>query len=292
MRWLLAAAALMLLAQAPPAAADTTSFVLPPRPTPDDGLASLIQSALPVANGTFGVAVLDLETGRSAFVNADQRLPAASLFKLLVLYEYGRQKQAGLISGSDVLTVSDDDFEDDGVNTVGEPGAQVMAGTAAQLMITVSDNVAANVLATRLGLASINRAAADLGLQSSRIHTWLADDPVPPDELNFTSARDMMLLLERIASGQAIDPDFSRQMLDLLLADEINDRLPAGLPAGVPVAHKTGDLDAVVNDAGIVYGPRSPFIIAVLAADVEDRAAAAGTIRAIARATFDYLESS
>src|SRR5690606_31959123 len=80
-------------------------------------------------------------------------------------------------------------------------------------------------------------------------------------------------------------------MVHLLLEQKINDRLPALLPPGTPVAHKTGNWPGNVHDAGIVYGPTSTFVIAVLTEDVGDTAEATAIIAELTRVVYDYFES-
>jgi beta-lactamase class A len=80
---------------------------------------------------------------------------------------------------------------------------------------------------------------------------------------NTTTARGLLILLEAIAKGQAVDPDSSRQMVDILTRQKFNEAIPAGLPAGTRVAHKTGELTKIHHDAAIVYAPR-PFVLVLL----------------------------
>jgi hypothetical protein len=78
-------------------------------------------------------------------------------------------------------------------------------------------------------------------------------------------------------------------MVDLLLAQRVNDRLPAHLPPGTRVAHKTGNLDGIVHDVGIVYAPGAPFVIALLAEDAWDYGPVAEAQAALTRAVYDHL---
>jgi len=269
---------------------------------PDPTLAQVIQHALPDDGGLFGVAVKDLKTGRTALLNADAPFPSASLYKVGVMYEFYRQKQLGLVSTGDVLTEQSYDYEDDGANLVGLPGAQVTAGTALQLMMTISDNVAAHMVEDQVGRANINRTFDQLGLHSTRIPTFAPGDPIPRGGQAYTTAHDMLRFFQAVATGSAIDPDSNHEMIDLLLANEANERLPAMLPPGTPVAHKNGELDGTLNDAGIVYGPNGPYAIAVLSTfvpnalatpDLHGPGAAAGVrhIAQISRAVYDYFGS-
>ena len=81
------------------------------------------------------------------------------------------------------------------------------------------------------------------------------------------TANDVALLLRSIATGDAISPDASQAMADLMKTEEINDRIPAELPAGTRVAHKTGNWDNVTHDAGIVHGAKGAYVM-VLMSDI------------------------
>ncbi|HUE75524.1 MAG TPA: serine hydrolase, partial [Chloroflexota bacterium] len=147
---------------------------------------------------------------------------------------------------------------------LGEP---ISVGDALDEMIIVSSNVAAYMLADRVGWERINEACEELGLsqtglaygeRSEQFDDWRA-------ELASTSPDDMLRYFTLMATGQLIDPNASSRMLHILASQRIDDRLPALLPSGVGVAHKTGDLESVVNDAGVIYGPEGRFILVVLA---------------------------
>jgi beta-lactamase class A len=92
---------------------------------------------------------------------------------------------------------------------------------------------------------------------------------------NTTTARGLQRLLEAIARGEAVDQDSSRQMIEILERQKFNEGIPAGLPPGTRVAHKTGEITKIHHDAAIVFGPR-PFVLIILVrglADIKDSSA-------------------
>src|SRR4029079_6666097 len=81
----------------------------------------------------------------------------------------------------------------------------------------------------------------------------------------------LAIILRAIQEGRAAPPAATREMLSILLAQEFNERIPAGLPAGVRVAHKTGEITRIAHDAAIVYPPgRSPYVLVVLTRGIQD----------------------
>jgi beta-lactamase class A len=94
-------------------------------------------------------------------------------------------------------------------------------------------------------------------------YAWV-DESTP----NVTTAEDLAWLYAQLLQGLVVSPDASAEMLDLLAQQQINDRLPAYLPEGTVVAHKTGNLDGMVHDAGVIYAPAGPVIVVVLSDEV------------------------
>jgi beta-lactamase class A len=203
----------------------------------DPDLEAVIRSHVPDGVGTFGVAVKDLSTGRTAFVNPDEVFETASLYKLYVMVELYRQDRSGRVSLDR------------------EPELR----SELESMITVSDNDAAEALWERLGIVNINATMRDMGLPNSQVAF-----------VSTTTPREMSELLERIAMLRAVDAEASAAMLRVMGRQQINDRIPSLLPDGLFIAHKTGDLDTMSHDAGIVYAPSGPFVVVALCKDSYD----------------------
>jgi beta-lactamase class A len=243
----------------------------------DPELASRLDAALVGVDGRIGVAVKDLGTGRGALLNADRELPSASLFKLPVLYTVF---QAELPLTEQLLITEDIKSFDLGTLELGA-GETLSVAEALERMVTLSDNVSAILLATRVGGARVNADSASLGMRRTHYSA---------DRLT-TSAGDMLNLLERIARGTAVSRTASADMLHLLLRQRVNDRLPRLLPDEASVAHKTGNLPGIINDVGVIYGPRSTTIIAGLIADTADEDGAALGLARVAQVAYSYFEA-
>ena len=141
-----------------------------------------------------------------------------------------------------------------------------------ELMIERSSNLATNLL---IGLADPDSIAAMLdgfGAGGMKVLRGVEDIPAYRNGLNnTTTARGLLELFTAIGRGEAAGPAATREMMDILLGQEFNDAIPAGLPSDVRVAHKTGWITAVDHDGGIVLPPRgSPYVLVVLTSGVED----------------------
>ncbi len=157
-------------------------------------------------------------------------------------------------------------------------------------MITVSDNASANALVRLLGdgdaaagMAAVNDWCLRQGLTDTRQNRLMLEDN---GLQNYTGAADCARLLAAIYRGECVSPEASRQMLALLLRQEVNDRLPLGLPEGTPIAHKTGDLIGLCwADVGIIFSPGGDYILCVIsdgqASEWEAKSAAAELSREI-----------
>lgn len=231
----------------------------------DEQLVQQIQTTCAAFTGALGVVIVDPLGGFRYGVNDQRSFPAASLYKLAVLTEAYRQSALGQISLDDTtVTITDEDLTDSGYYT--PSGTTLSVRQALERMITISDNSPALALVRLLDVHQINATMVALGLANTRLNT-----PLPEVERtsssNVTTASDMAALFAGLARGQIVSPEASRDMLAVLARQQINDRLPAGVPAGVTVAHKTGDLQGVSHDVGIIWTPGGPRVVVMLTSD-------------------------
>jgi beta-lactamase class A len=147
-------------------------------------------------------------------------------------------------------------------------------------MITRSSNLATNTLIALVGAEEVNRTMRSLGAQRMQVLRGVEDGKAFDKGLiNTTTARDLATVLRAIEEGRAASPEATSEIRRLLLAQEFNEKIPAGLPAGTPVAHKTGEITAHSHDAAIVYPPgRKPYVLVVLTRGIQDGAKASKLI--------------
>jgi beta-lactamase class A len=139
-------------------------------------------------------------------------------------------------------------------------------------MITRSSNFATNTLISLVGADEVNRTMRSLGAARIQVLRGVEDGKAFDRGMNnTTTARDLAIILRAIEEGRATPPDATREMQETLLAQEFNEKIPAGLPPGVRVAHKTGEITANSHDAAIVYPPgRNPYVLVVLTRGIQD----------------------
>lgn len=200
-------------------------------------------------------------------VREDEVFPSASLIKVLVLAELLRRADSGRISLEDEILVEREDLvEDSEMMDAQRLPAEISYRRLAGGMIRVSDNAATNVLISRLGMGRIDALAREIGLHHTTLRRKMMDFGARArGEENATSASDMVVLMGEIRVGTLLSPRARSFALGLLLGKRPTSRLPIMLPAGARYAHKTGQLEGVENDAGIVLLPERTFALTVFA---------------------------
>ena len=256
---------------------DATSWA---PPNPDGYLYDRI-AAIPRPQGSVGVAVQHLTSGQGASVDADKIVPPASLFKLGIMVAVMRAIDAGTLSAETLLEIHEEDWAPGAGLLQDRIGEVISVDDALRLMIGISDNVAAFVLLRVLGVRRLNEVTASLGMTRT---TFYVDDR--PDE---TSAGDVATVLARIATGEAAGVASTRSMLALMSQRQPAAWIRHALRDVVPVAHKSGQLPGVRNDAGIITAPGGPYVLAVLTQDLVDDASGERYIAEVARAIDQYF---
>ncbi len=241
------------------------------------------------APGHIGVIVKDLTTGLSTGINESANMPAASTIKIPVMVEVFRQMAAGAFDLNRQITLEPSDRDDGWGDLDYAPvGMRYSIARLLQLMITESDNTATNMLIRLVGRVHINQTMMHLGLHQTRLSDYIRSEG---DIRGLrTSPLDMTVLLDRMAHDRLINAWSSRAMIAILTGQHHNGLLPEPLPAGIPIAHKTGTLHDTLNDVGIVYLNHSPYIIAVLTTDLATLDSGRQFIRGVSRLAYDSLE--
>jgi beta-lactamase class A len=240
-----------------------------------------------------GVAILDLTDQRAFYLNADAIYPTASTIKIAVLAELYRQHERG--SGAklgDLYTVN----AKDGVGTEGilqsmSAGvSRITNRDLALLMVSLSDNSATNVLIDRVGMDNVNSWLSQLGLERTRLRRHMLDVKAAQEGRENTSTpRELVTMLRAIHEGRVFGKATTEEFFRMLSTQK-SSYIPRHLPADLMIANKPGNLDAVRNDAGIIFVPGRPFAIAVMTTFATDGVEAEESIGRIAQAAWSYFD--
>lgn len=230
-----------------------------------------------------GIAFRTLDGKEEWYSRADESFHAASTMKVPVLIELFHQAREGKLTLEDPLVIKNEfrsivdgstyklDAADDSEAELYKAEGQTRTlGQLTELMITVSSNFATNLLIEKLGVENIRGMVHSLGADGMKVLRGVEDGKAFQKGLNnTTTARALAVLLTAIADGKAVDADSSKRMIAILERQKFNDAIPAGLPQGTVVAHKTGDITGVHHDAAIVYAKR-PFVLVMLVRGITD----------------------
>src|SRR5437868_11755941 len=254
-------------------------------------------------SGVMAVGVLDLTSGRQYLLHGDEILPQASSIKIAVLAELYHQEQQGQQGSSgkqrlnDLYTVRGEDMVAESDIMLGlTPGVTRLTNRdLATMMVAVSDNSAANVLIDRLGFDNVNGLLASLGLRNTRLQRKMMDLKAAGEgRENISPPRAMMTLLEAIYRGKVLNKPLTDDFFNMLsTASESNAKRSSmvhGLPQGVRVADKPGELEAVRSDSGIVFATNRPFVLCVMTTYVKEEQSAERAISQVTEAAFDYFD--
>ena len=269
----------------------------------DEKLAADLSSRIARSGADVAVAFRTLDGKMEWFSRADDVFHAASTMKIPVMIELFHQVHEGKLKLDDSLTIKNefhslvdgsvytldasDDSESDLYKAIGQTRT---LGQLCELMITVSSNIATNLLIEKLGIDNIRATVQALHADGVNVLRGVEDNKAYEKGMNnTTTARGLLILLEAIAKGTAVDPDSSRQMVAILSRQKFNEAIPAGLPPGTRVAHKTGDITKIHHDAAIVYGPR-PFVLVILVRGMAEFKDSAALMADIARRIYQAAQ--
>jgi len=244
-----------------------------------------------------GVAILDLTDKRAFYLNADAVYPTASTIKLAVLAELYRQhaRAAAGTAGAklgDLYTVDARDLvpDSDIMGGLTPDVTKVTNRDLATMMVAVSDNSATNVLIDRVGMENVNAWLAGLGLRNTRLRRHMMDvKAAQAGRENTATPRELVTLLEALHQGDVLGKPLTDDFFAMLSTHK-ESYIPRLIPPGLKIANKPGDLDAVRNDAGIIFVPNRPFAIAVMTTFGRDARQAEMSIARITRAAWSYFD--
>jgi beta-lactamase class A len=265
-------------------------------------LALRLERFLHPPGGSIAVAYLNLGSGAAYARNEDQLFHAASTMKVPVMMALFQAIDEGELRLDQPLPVRNQfqSLADASPFTLdpkedGDPDLYQAVGSTRPLeelirrMIVRSSNLATNLLIEKIGASRAQDLMRGLGAYRIRILRGVEDDKAYRAGLNnLTTAADLAVAMAALAQGTAFKPASSAKMIEILKAQEFNEKIPAGLPEGTPVAHKTGDITGIHHDAAIVYPPgEPPYVLVVLTQGYEDEKDADRVIAEISRVVWE-----
>ena len=229
--------------------------------------------------GAVSIYAKNLDTGATYDLRGDEPVRTASTIKLALMVESFAEVAEGRVKWSERQILKDDDkVSGSGVLHEMSDGVWLPLRDLVNLMIVVSDNTATNLLIDRFTADAVNARMEKLGFKETRLMRKVRGDGTqlkpaqgfsaagrePANErfgLGRTSPHEMVRLMEMLEKGEVVSPQASKEMLEILKRQSFTEGI--GRRVKLPVASKSGSLDALRSDVGIVYAQRGKIAIAI-----------------------------
>ena len=235
--------------------------------------------------GNFALAFKNLDDGKEILINENEIFHAASTIKTPVMIEFYRQLHQGKLSLKDTLQIKNEfksivdgsmyklsEFDDSDKNTYNKLGQYYSINNLIYEMITISSNFATNILIEYIGANNVTKSMKEIGALNINVLRGVED--IKAFELglnNTTSAKDLLIIYEKLAKGKIIDNESSAIMIDILKDQKYDDIIPKYLPKNIEIANKTGMITGVHHDSGIVFlKDGKKYIIIILSKNMSD----------------------
>lgn len=264
-----------------------------------------IREEIDKTKGIFAVAFCEVDKEETKLIiNDNEIFHAASTMKTPVMVEVFRQASIGNFSLDDSILVKNEfnsivdgsiyslDINDDSDDKIySQIGKKRKIYDLVYDMITVSSNLATNLLIELVGAQNVTETMKNYGLENIKVLRGVEDIKAFQLGMNNTvNASDLMELYKLFASRKIVNEKSCEQMINILIDQKIKDKIPRFLPDNVKVAHKTGSITAVEHDSGIIFLPDGrKYILVILSKNLQSSAEGKETIGRISKLIYDYM---
>lgn len=257
--------------------------------------------------GTFAVAFEDIKTGEQFLMNAHESFHAASTMKTPILIETFKQAAGhkfsitdsilihnnfkSIVDGSAYTLDSTSDSEKDLYKRI---GTRLPIQDLLYRMITESSNFSTNLMVDLVGAKNANQTMRSLGAKDIQVLRGVEDNKAYDLGMNNTvTAFDLMVIFEHIAKGTVVNKKACDAMIEILMHQHFRDKIPAKLPPGVKTATKTGSIEKISHNSGIVFLPDGrKYVVVLLSRGVEDEKSVNETLANVSKIIYDHVISN
>jgi beta-lactamase class A len=283
------------------------SGVLTGTPTADiEELHAKLKREIQKSGAEVSIVFQSLGASKFLMINPEEIMHAASLMKVPVMIEVFKQAEQGRFSLDEKIKVTNEfksivdgspysltvieDSDDDIYRHIGK---EMAIRELVQRMITVSSNLATNILIEFVGVANIRETLAKLKIHNMKVLRGVEDIKAYEKGLNNrTDAMSMMQVMVAIAEGRAVSEKACQEMIEILSLQKYRNKIPAGIPEGVKVANKTGSITRIDHDAAIIFPEdRKSYVLVVLTRGIEKREDAEKLIAELSRIVYENVDN-
>lgn len=254
-----------------------------------NSIQSKITERIGSLKGNYQIYYIDLKTEIMCNIGNNDRFPASGMVKIMALVEYFNQLDRDLLNKDSVYKLQASDYLKDtlgvhepdyGVLNYLREGRELTLEELSKIMITVSDNVAFNILCKTLGAENINKTMEGLGFASLKINRLIFESQKIKEGINnYLSVSEMGELLFRLYHGQIVSSASCREIISLMTLHQRSNIIPYYFMEKVPIAHQTSFDAGLIFDMGIVLTD-APFILC-MGIETEDTRKAENIMRDI-----------
>ncbi len=255
---------------------------------PSSSLDSAVKARIGNFPGTVTIAAKNLETGTAYALGAERPVRTASTIKLAIMTECFFEAAEGKLKWTEpIKLIEDEKVSGTGILQDLSAGDEFPLRDVVDLMIVLSDNTATNLILNRITGNAVNERMAQLGLQQTRVMrkilgdgnklkpypSGITDDGAKPENKKWgigrSSPQDMLTLLEKLYRGELVNKPASDEMLAIMKRQRDHDCIGRDMK-DVTIASKSGSLDHLRSDVGIVYSKRGPIAMAITAEGIPE----------------------
>lgn len=235
--------------------------------------------------------VKNLKTGECGAFNENEVVPSASLIKVFIMAEILKQVNEGKLSLKQRIVVDEKVKVPFSILTMLETNNSYSLLDVITLMIVQSDNTAANILMDIAGMNNVNELIKSLNFKNTILQRKMMDfNAQKENKENLTTASDMAKMMELLYKGEVLNKESSAFMIDILKKQLDTTMMMLNIPDETVVAHKTGELDYLDHEAGIVYLNNVDYIFCVLVWDAISNNYARQSLGSISKVVYDYFK--
>ena len=270
-----------------------------------ESLKTKIDSIFKSLDGDFAIAFKVVDDRKSSiFINEKMIFHAASTMKTPVMIEVFKQAAENKFNLDDSIEIKNEfkSIVDDSIYSLDitdDSGEELYnfigkKKTIRQLvfdMITVSSNLATNILIELVGAKNTTETLRSIGANDIKVLRGVEDNKAFQLGLNnIVTAFDLMLMYQYLAKHELVSHEASKEMIDILLQQKHKSRIPAKLPPDVKVAHKTGSITGVGHDSGIIFLPDGrKYVLVLLSKNVKDEKAVIEAQAEVSKIIYEYV---
>lgn len=252
-------------------------------------LKDLILDTIDFQNMDCAFVIKNLKTGELLSHREKEVVSSASLIKIAIMGEVLRQVKEGGLSLEQRIVVYGKDKVPFSILTELSTGNSYSLKDVIILMIIQSDNTATNILIDLAGMENINKFIKNTGLNNTILMRKMMDFNARSEGRdNYTTAMDMTIILEKIYNNQLVNNEYSKLMMEILKKQLDNSMIRLFIPEETVIAHKTGSLDGIEHDTGIVLNEKCDYILSLLTWNAKSTHVSRTTIGEISRIVYDY----